>query len=928
MKRNEGAVSGTDELAALQQRLNELETENATLRARIERQESLDHPSRVLQAGRRAQHYLDVAGVILMVVNADQRVQLINRQGCEILGRPEAEILGKNWFDYFVPESQREQVRAGFVAQINRPASDTSEEMIQHQARPVMDAQGQQRFIDWRAVPIRDDEGEVQAFLSSGTDVTERVQAEAALRASEERYRLLADHSSDVIATLDLDRNLTYISPAVERLLGYTQAEMMGMDLAEILSPASTRVGLEAVRKLTPGDGPLRIEVEAQHRDGSLLWVEIMVVLLLDEQNEVNGFLATARDVTERQTTMAALRESELRFRQLAENVRDIFWVTTPKFDQCFYVSPAYDEVWGRDHRWLTEHPDDWWSGIHPEDLERTKAYVETPVAERPVEVEYRVVRPDQSIRWLRDRYYPVLDETGNCVRLVGISEDITNRVEMDRALQASNKRFQAIFHHAPQGLALIEADGRFSEVNPAFCQMFGYSAQELRGMEATTLLPEVMRAEMRDGSEDRLSNQVEKVRDIVCCQRRDGEEIWVDLAETRFWDPVYQAKVSLGVLVDITERWEARVALEASEQRYRELYRMIRLMADNVPDLIWAKDLENRYLFTNQAICDKLLMARDTDEPIGKTDLYFALRERAAHKDRPDWHTFGEIGEDSDQLVKTRRRPQRFDEYGNVRAEFLFLDVYKAPFWNKEGQIIGTVGCGRIVTHEKEIEAERSRVQEELRASLAEKDMLLREVHHRVKNNLQVISSLLKLQARVVQDPAAVEALLDCQGRVRTMALVHDTLHRSRDLATVDLIPYLNSLGSHLFQMYRERDQLVRYQVLGEPTLVSLDTAIPCGLITNELVSNALRHAFSGRGRGQVWVMVENEGNAHTLIVADDGVGLPEDVDIRRTHSLGLQLVTSLVDQIRGSIEVESNDLLGSGAGGTLFRIRFSDPA
>lgn len=139
--------------------------------------------------------------------------------------------------------------------------------------------------------------------------------------------------------------------------------------------------------------------------------------------------------------------------------------------------------------------------------------------------------------------------------------------------------------------------------------------------------------------------------------------------------------------------------------QIFEDFYHMVRLICDNVPDMIWAKDKDKRYIFTNKAIAKNLLNAKDTQEPLGKTDIYFADRERSLNPDKPDWHTFGEICTDSDNIVLESEKAGRFDEFGNVKGEFLFLDVHKAPFLNEEGEIIGTVGCARDVTHEKTIE-------------------------------------------------------------------------------------------------------------------------------------------------------------------------------------------------------------------------------
>jgi PAS domain S-box-containing protein len=166
--------------------------------------------------------------------------------------------------------------------------------------------------------------------------------------------------------------------------------------------------------------------------------------------------------------------------------------------------------------------------------------------------------------------------------------------------------------------------------------------------------------------------------------------------------------------------------ALKKSEKRYRELYCMVRLMCDNVPDLIWAKDLEKRFIFANKAICEKLLNASNTDEPIGKTDMYFANKERVSHPGDPDWHTFGEICRDSDSIVMKSRKSERFNEFGNVKGQFLYLDVYKAPFRNDEGEMIGTVGCGREVTRERKIEEELKKSEMRYRAIVEDQTELI----------------------------------------------------------------------------------------------------------------------------------------------------------------------------------------------------------
>lgn len=164
--------------------------------------------------------------------------------------------------------------------------------------------------------------------------------------------------------------------------------------------------------------------------------------------------------------------------------------------------------------------------------------------------------------------------------------------------------------------------------------------------------------------------------------------------------------------------KYQVEKRLRESEEKYKSLYSMFRLTADNVPDMIWAKDLDGNYLFANKAICELLLGAKNTEEPIGKNDMFFANRERKTHPDDPDWHTFGELRVNSDEAVIKSKKSERFDEFGNVKGKFMFLDVYKAPFWDESGQLIGTLGSARIVTEEKRIEKERSDAEAKLQQS------------------------------------------------------------------------------------------------------------------------------------------------------------------------------------------------------------------
>ncbi|MCD4678033.1 MAG: LuxR C-terminal-related transcriptional regulator [Desulfobacula sp.] len=180
--------------------------------------------------------------------------------------------------------------------------------------------------------------------------------------------------------------------------------------------------------------------------------------------------------------------------------------------------------------------------------------------------------------------------------------------------------------------------------------------------------------------------------------------------------------------------RKQAEEVLRENEERYQSLSKMQRWMCDNVPDMIWAKGLDKRYLFVNKAICQKLLNATDTDEPLGKTDLFFAERERNRYPDNPNWHTFGELCQDSDTITMEKGTPQQFDEFGNVKGKYLFLDVHKAPFIDETGKMIGTVGSARDVTAAKKIEKKLNGLNEELEERIKKRTSSLEDVNTALK--------------------------------------------------------------------------------------------------------------------------------------------------------------------------------------------------
>lgn len=232
-------------------------------------------------------------------------------------------------------------------------------------------------------------------------------------------------------------------------------------------------------------------------------------------------------------------------------------------------------------------------------------------------------------------------------------------------------------------------------------------------------------------------------------------------------------------------------------------------------------------------------------------------------------------------------------------------------------GRIDRIVGIAQDITPQKEAEERLRASEEQIRSSLSEKEVLLKEIHHRVKNNLQVISSLLNLQATQIEDPETAQVFQDSQSRVRAMALVHERLYRSEDLARIDFAGYVRDMTGHLLRSWRGEARGIRLLVDVSGVSLDVDAAIPCALIINELVSNAFKYAFPDGRTGEIRIALTRNDGSVTVVVRDDGVGLPEGTSLEKSGSLGLQLVQSLTDQLGGQVQCSSQ-------GGTRFEVRF----
>jgi hypothetical protein len=374
--------------------------------------------------------------------------------------------------------------------------------------------------------------------------------------------------------------------------------------------------------------------------------------------------------------------------------------------------------------------------------------------------------------------------------------------------------------------------------------------------------------------------------------RRHDGEYRWMIDTGTPRHSQQGEFLGYAGSLIDITERKHAEEALQERE-------RLLRLVTDTMPAFVSYVDTEERYRFNNR------IYEEWRGIPVGEL-AGMPVREV--------------VGEETYAVIRPYIERALTGEAVTYETEVLVPHLGKvphsityAPDCDAAGKVRGFVVLGYDITEQKRTEAQ-------IRASLAEKEVLLREIHHRVKGNLQVVSSLLNLQSRYVTEPAAQEVFRDSQNRVRAMALLHEQLYRSDDLAHVPLASYVQKLIPQLVHSYVADTARIRLLVDVDDVGVTLETAMPCGLMLNELVSNALKHGFPQGRTGEVSIKLRAEdGGRFVLRVSDTGVGLPPHFDIHHAATMGMQLVHTLVEQLHGTLHVEDGP-------GTTIEIRFGE--
>lgn len=487
----------------------------------------------------------------------------------------------------------------------------------------------------------------------------------------------------------------------------------------------------------------------------------------------------------------------------------------------------------------------------------------------------------------------PLYNEYGELIGAIESMRDVTEHKKIEYALKESEHRFKDLFNHMGSGVAIFESinageDFELMDINHAGVIMVNVSKDDVIGKNLTEVLPgagkfgllNVIKSVWRTGKPEYLP-----------ASRYQDQRL-------NFWVDNYVYKLSSGEVVmvfdNITRRKQAEDALRESERKYRDLVELL-------PLSVFETDEKGNYAFANPAAFETFGYTTE-DIKSGMNIMQVVIPEDQVRV----MENFGRVI-DGEKLGGMEYTVKKKD--GSFHPIIVHVDpiIHNDKFKGLRGVIVDI--------------SELKDTENKLKASVKEKDMLIKEIHHRVKNNMQIISSLLSLQKQFIDDEEFIDLLQESQNRVKSMAMIHEKLYQSNDLIHINVSEYIKGLVLDLFNSYNIQKEQIKLNIEVEDFSMGIETAVPCGLIISELISNSLKYAFPEGKKGKVYVGLKtlNDKGKYELKISDNGIGLQDQIDLQKTNTLGLQLVNILTKQLNGLILINREY-------GTEFKIIFKE--
>lgn len=883
------------------------------------------------------------AGVgIAVVFPPDFKLERTNRVLQQMLGYSAEELATLNYVELVHPDDRA--LGAAFEHQVGEQQSYSLE-------RRLICKNGQILWVILSISLLWDANAQIRFGIGIVQDITSRKQAEEALRHSEQKHAILAETVPVGIFYADSRLNTSYVNSRWREMTGLTEADVQGLGWLQAIYPDDHDRLMASWHSAIQSNSPFQAEHRLIHRNGSIIWVFAQATPERDGSGLIIGYLGTVTDISDRKAVEEALRHSEELFRKLFEEAPIGIVLGRVSNYRLYKANQMFCQTFGYSAEELAELA--YTDLTYPDDLA-----AELPLAEQMLmgsipgyQLEKRYIKKSGEVFWGHVTSTVFRDSANQPIIALGMVQDITERKQAEAQLQHNEALLRQAQQIAQLGSWEFDAATQESIWSEEKFRIFGLDPA---GLEPTyeQLLQQLIHPDDRDSFRQAVTRAIEQAEPYTLDLRiiQPDTTLRYVLAKGH---PVVNSQGQvvklIGTVMDISDRKQAEAALQRQAQREQLLRLITHRMRQtlDLDEILTTAVIEVRQTFG----ADRALVFRLLPEGRGQVIKESVLPEYPAlgeglwtdaclDPDSIKHYCIGQPRIVSDVAL---------DEWGACLGQLLHQigvrSKISAPIiqsLNGSTQIWGLLivhACARYrqwlpeearflqqISNQLAIAIqqsnlyqqtqteliERQQVENRLRASLQEKEVLLKEIHHRVKNNMQMISSLLNLQADSIQDPEALQPFIESQRRVKTMALIHEKLYQSHNLAQINFAEYVQQLAHELLQSFQATYSRIHVAVEVTDVNLTVDTAIPCGLIINELVTNALKYAFPQGQTGEIHIRFLPDpasslpdNPCYLLSVKDNGIGIPNQIDIFNTDSLGLQIICMFTQKLKGTISL-----------------------
>jgi PAS domain S-box-containing protein len=746
-----------------------------------------------------------------------------------------------------------------------------------------------EKFTSYLAASlIRNEDGEIEGAMGVSRDITELKRAEEELIRSEERYRDLFEYMFDAVLLLDAEGNIKDLNKAAKALLDINDGE--GFNMKDFVHADDQKLSQTYFEKLQAEGFYTNYRGRIITRKGVVKYLDVTSNAII-QNGEFMGSRDVARDITEATLAEQTIQEQSAKISSIFESGEHLFWTLSRELELTSFnqnYGDAFKDMYGIEpvlNSSLLELREQaghrtFWEEKYKEVLEGKPQQFETKYKGINGELVHKEVFLN-----------PVYGPEGEVVELSGIGNDITDAKQAERKIQEQAAKIQSIFESSSHIIWTVNHDKRLTSFNQNFSDnfhlMFGVRPELNQKISSLTNEPNSAYNKLWGRKYNTALNGRPQHFETSISDK-ENQDHWQEI----FLHPIYDLERNVVEVScighDITYKKEADRQIKDQAAKITSIFESTSHM------MIYTLDKKFTITSFNKNFAKEIKALFGIEAEIGMNFMEvmapFLTKERleVTHKN---------------YRAATMGKAQLFE--GPLMGKdnkLVWVETFLNPIFLEMGKIREISCLAHVVTEKKESERQ-------IKQSLKEKEVLLKEVHHRVKNNLQVISSILNLQSSYVKDQNTLDILKESQNRIKSMSFIHESLYHTENFSSIDFSDYILNLSKNLVHSYRVYNELVDLKLDIDKVVLNLDQAIPCGLIVNELVSNALKYAFPGGAEGDISIKLEEVDKKVFLHVADTGIGLPEGIDFRNTDSLGLQLVVTLVEQLEGEIELDTSN-------------------